>query len=66
MKLRWPIIFTLVLMLPGSWQISRATTNDLFFDGMEAYQAARFTDAAKAFREYDAGRTGKVIFEPNK
>lgn len=51
MRTRWPIILVCAAMLLGSGRHSLAVTNDLFLRGTEAYQAGRFTDAARAFRE---------------
>lgn len=51
MKVRWWIKLFFAVGLLGGWQVAVAATNDLFRHGLEAYQAGRFADAAKAFRE---------------
>jgi hypothetical protein len=61
--IHWSRGFLFAVALLGSCQPGFAATNDLFLRGLRAYQAARFPDAAKVFREAAANQpaTGTLL-----
>jgi len=47
----WPVLILALALVGAGRDHLFAAANDLFFRGLEAYQAGRFAEAAKTFRE---------------